>query len=637
MWEGAGRVAVVGVGFSALTRQAQGTLGARTIEAVRHATADAGLDVAAIDGLAGFPEAPFRGAGNTDGIDMVTAEYLLRHLKGAAEVQWYAQIELGMVLSAVAEAANALLAGACRYALVWRALHQPGGTYGAVRTRYAAGETQFLTPYGFGSSFQPHALAYQRYLSRHGATRTAMAALVVSQRANANRNPRAYFRDQSLSVEDYLNARMIAEPLCLFDCDIPVEGAAAVILTTAERARDLRQPPAYLRAYGQNTARLPAVTPYTMTGLRVIDVSQGVPGPLCAMVLGDLGAEVIKVEPPAGDWLRGVGPFVAGESAPFVQINRNKRGITLDLKDPQGRAAFLRLVAEADVVIEGYRPEVMPRLGLGYAALAVANPSVVLCSISGYGSDGPLADQPASELDVQAFVGKNRQLGVAGEPPLRVGFDLISTNAAWAAAQGVVAALYARSATGAGQHVQTSLLDAAVAIMQWTTGAESDPDEWVGRPLRGYAEPPDHGYLSRDMPFLMDLGRGDDEFRRLCDILGLPEMAADPRFCGFRERAFNEGALKEALNPALSQWSFADLRDLVQNALGGTIVPMHDLATLSREPQVAALDIMHPVPHPVSGEATALNVPWRFSEPIARLGQRPAPRLGQHNPELLGG
>jgi len=380
-----------------------------------------------------------------------------------------------------------------------------------------------------------------------------------------------------------------------------------------------------------------APTALALAGVRVLDVSQGVPGPLCAMVLGDLGAEVIKVEPPGGDWLRSIGPFVAGESAPFVQINRNKRGVTIDLKTSRGRAAFLELVAETDVVIEGYRPEVMPRLGLGYAALAVANPRLVLCSISGYGSAGPLADQPASELDIQAFVGKHRQLGVAGEPPLRVGFDLISTNAAWAGAQGVIAALYARAISGAGQHVETSLLDAAVAIMQWTTGAESDPDAWVGRPLRGYTEPPDHGYASRDRPFLMDLGRGDEEFRRLCEILGLPELAADPRFCGFRERAFNEGALKEALNPALSQWAFADLRDLVQNALGGTIVPMHDLGSLSREPQVAALGIMHLVPHPASGEATALNVPWRFSEPIARLGLRAAPRLGQHNAEVLGG
>ena len=371
----------------------------------------------------------------------------------------------------------------------------------------------------------------------------------------------------------------------------------------------------------------------TLQGLRVLDVSQGVPGALCAMALGDLGAEVTKVEPPGGDWLRTIGPFAAGESALFAQLNRNKRGVTIDLKSEAGRAAFHKLAAGADVVIEGYRPGVMDRLGVGYEALAASNPGLVFCSISGYGSAGPLADQPASELDIQAFIGKNRALGVAGAPPLRVGFDLVSVNAGWAAAQGVVAALYQRRRSGEGQRVETSLLDAAVAIMQWTTGAESNPDEWIGRPLRGYTEPPDHGYLSRDMPFLMDLGRGDDEFRRLCEILGVNDLPADPRFCGFRERAFNEQHLKDTLNPVLSGWDYEDLRALIQNALGGTIVPMHNLASLAAEPQVAALDIMHPMPEC----GTAIALPWRFSEPIGRLGLRPAPGLGEHNAEVLGG
>ncbi|MEK7214489.1 MAG: CoA transferase, partial [Chloroflexota bacterium] len=391
-----------------------------------------------------------------------------------------------------------------------------------------------------------------------------------------------------------------------------------------------------LAGLGATTATAHAVVPLpesaasgrlALQGLKVLDVSQGVPGALCAMALGDLGAEVIKVEPPDGDWLRTIGPFVAGQSALFAQLNRNKRGVTLDLKSEAGRAGFLRLVSGADIVIEGYRPGVMDRLGVGYQALAPRNPRLVYCSISGYGSAGPLADQPASELDIQAIIGKNRALGVAGAPPLRVGFDLVSVNAGWAAAQGVVAALYQRRRSGEGQRVETSRLDAAVAIMQWTTGAESNPDEWIGRPLKGYTEPPDHGYLSRDMPFLMDLGRGDDEFRRLCEILGLDHLPADPRFCGFRERAFNEQQLKDTLNPVLSQWDYEDLRALIQNALGGTIVPMHNLASLAEEPQVAALDIMHPLPE--GGIAIAL--PWRFSEPIGRLGLRPAPRLGEHN------
>ena len=372
-----------------------------------------------------------------------------------------------------------------------------------------------------------------------------------------------------------------------------------------------------------------------LEGLRIIDVSQGVPGPLCAQTLGDLGAEVIKVEPPNGDWLRGVGPFVNGESALFIRLNRNKRGLALNLKTVTGSAVFQQLAKTADVIIEGYRPGVMERLALGYEALAAANPRLIYCSISGYGSQGPLAEQPGSELDVQAFIGKNRQLGVAGGPPNRVGFDLVSTNAGWAAAQGIMAALFAREVTGRGQQVETSLLDAAVAIMQWTTGAESDPDEWRGRPLAGYEEPPDHGYQSRDMPFLMDLGRGDEEFRRLCEIIGMAEVAEDPRFSGFRERAFNEPELKQTLNPALSQWGFEELRALIQDGLGGTILPMNNAATLMGSAQVEALEIVHDLDHPVVGRYRTVDIPWDFSEEIARLSDKPAPLLGQDSVALL--
>ena len=227
----------MGVGYSALTRNAEGTLGERSVAAAQNAALDAGIELSQIDGLASFPEAPYRGAGNIDGMDLVSVEYMLRHLKVAPEVRWYAEIEEGMILSAVVEAVNALLAGACSYALVWRALHQPGGLYGAVRSRYAAGAAQFQAPYGLASSFQPHALAYQRYMSLFGATRAHMASLATSQRANANKNERAYFYERPMTHEDYMNARMISDPLCLYDCDIPVEGAVAVVLTTADRAR----------------------------------------------------------------------------------------------------------------------------------------------------------------------------------------------------------------------------------------------------------------------------------------------------------------------------------------------------------------------------------------------------------------
>ena len=374
-----------------------------------------------------------------------------------------------------------------------------------------------------------------------------------------------------------------------------------------------------------------------LQGLKVIDVSQGVSGPMCAMMLGDLGAEVIKVEPPGGDWLRGIGPFENGESSLFIRFNRNKKSVVLDLKTAAGKAAFRQLASDADVLVEGYRPAVMGRLGLGYQDLMAENARLVYCSISGYGSQGPLADQPATELDVQALAGEHRTLGVPGHAPLRIGFDLISMNAAWAAIQGVLAALFWREKTGEGQSVETSLLDAAVAIMQFVTAAESNPDEWdpQRKPFSSYDDPPDHGFRSKELPFFMSLGKGDEEFRRFCQIVGMESVADDPRFTAFSDRDVNDVELKQTLNPALSQWAFEDLRGLVQSAFGGTIVPLHNLATLADDPQVAALGLIKELEHPIAGPYRTVDIPWEFSQAIARLSPVPAPRLNEHAADIL--
>lgn len=375
--------------------------------------------------------------------------------------------------------------------------------------------------------------------------------------------------------------------------------------------------------------------PLVLEGLRVIDVSQGVPGPLCAMMLGDLGAQVIKVEPLEGDWLRQIGPFVQGESALFIRLNRNKKGICLNLKQEKGKEVFRRLVQGADILIEGYRPSAMDKLGLSYESLAKSNRGLVYCSISAMGSQGPMAELPRTELDIQALAGKDRQLGLPGEPPLRVGYDIVSSNAAWAAGQGILAALFSRERTGGeGQRVETSLLDAAIAIAQWTIAAESNPDEWRGRPLSGYTEPPDHGYQCKDASFLLDVGRDDEAWKTFCTAVGAEHLATDPRFDDFIKRASDRMALQEALKPVLASWSFNDLRDLVQG-MGGTIVLMHDFESLMNDPQVEALEIVKEMQHPVAGKYKTLDVPWDFSEPIARASEVPAPLLGQHTRELL--
>jgi acetyl-CoA acetyltransferase len=256
MWSGKSRTAIVGIGYSEITRRPQKPLGLLAVDACRAAIADAGLEPSHIDGLATYPEMPFAGAGNRDGEDVVSVMYIVNHLALAPDIRWYAQIETGMIASPIIEAVHALIAGACDYVLVWRALHRPtrrpsgGGSAGP----RAAGEAQFTAPWGCNTIIQWHALAWQRYMHRFGATREALAALALNSRRNANLNPRAFFYKEPMSREDYFNSRWIAEPLCLYDCDVPVDGCVALILTGAERARDLRHPPAYVAGYGQNTA-----------------------------------------------------------------------------------------------------------------------------------------------------------------------------------------------------------------------------------------------------------------------------------------------------------------------------------------------------------------------------------------------
>jgi acetyl-CoA acetyltransferase len=267
MWHGRGKTAIVGIGYSEITRKPQKPLGLLAIDACRAAIEDAGLEARQIDGLATYPESPFAGAGNRDGEDVVSVSFVLNHLGLADDVRWYAQIETGMIASPVIEAVNALIAGACDYALVWRALHRPaprGGSAGSKAAPRASGDAQFIAPYGAASIVQTHAFAWRRYMYRYGATREALAALALNSRRNANLNPRAFFYSTPMSRDDYFNARMIAEPLCLFDCDVPVDGCVALIVTTADRARDLRNQPAYIAGYGQNTARRRALLYYTL-------------------------------------------------------------------------------------------------------------------------------------------------------------------------------------------------------------------------------------------------------------------------------------------------------------------------------------------------------------------------------------
>ena len=372
---------------------------------------------------------------------------------------------------------------------------------------------------------------------------------------------------------------------------------------------------------------------YAMEELSVLDISQGVPGPLCAMQLGDLGARVTKVEPPDGDWLRRVGPYVGGESSLFLQVNRNKRGVAIDAKTAEGRTILQQLSEGVDVIVDGYRPGVAERLGLGYDEVRRRNPRAIYLSITAFGTDGPMAHEAGSEIALQSMVGTNRQVGVADEEPLRLGFDMASVSAAWAGVQGVMAALFARERTGRGQRVETSMLASLMAIWQWNVAAESKPDAWRGVQLTGYTDPQDHGYQTADLGMLVAFRGDEDGWRQFCRTIGADEVLEDPRFTLENRRNY-DGDLKSIISRHLATKSYEEVRRLVRE-LDGTVVPMHDMKSLFDDPQVAAIAAIGEFTHPVAGEVKALNPPWHFSEPLVRSEFDPPPLLGQHTDTVL--
>jgi acetyl-CoA acetyltransferase len=249
------RAAIAGVAFSQVGRRLPQTLGNLAVSACKRAIEDAGLRIEDIDGVATYsqPSKPMTGTA-VDGVDLVDTSYLPQAL-GLQELSWSCTVDRGTVTAAVIEAANALAAGNCKYALVWRAMHNPPGRYGTVLGDTAGGEAQFTYPWGLGHPVALHSMPYSRYMAKYGATREHMATYIVRNRANAQDTAETVFPGQLLSREDYLSARMIADPLSILDCDMPVDGCGALVLTTPERARDLRHPPAYVT--GGASAGLP--------------------------------------------------------------------------------------------------------------------------------------------------------------------------------------------------------------------------------------------------------------------------------------------------------------------------------------------------------------------------------------------
>lgn len=372
-----------------------------------------------------------------------------------------------------------------------------------------------------------------------------------------------------------------------------------------------------------------------LDGVRVLDLSRVLAGPYAAMTLGDLGADVIKIEQPGeGDETRQLGPpFTGGESAYYLAANRNKRGITLNLKHPEGRAILLDLVRRADVLIENFKRGTLERMDLDDATLWAANPRLVHASISGFGPFGPYADYPGYDFVLQGMAGI---MSITGEPegePMKVGVAIVDITAGLFAVNGILAALVARVTTGRGQRVDVSLLEAAMA---WLANVGSNYLVSGQPPKRyGNAHPnivPYQVFQAKDRPLALAVVN-QRQFRRFCELAGAPELAQDPRYGSASDRLTNRDTLVPAVSALVAQRTAAEWLTLLNdNAIPAG--PINTVPQAFDDPQVATLGVVHTLAHPTAGSVRVVGPPFRLSDTPAEVRAHP-PLLGEHTDAVL--
>ncbi len=372
-----------------------------------------------------------------------------------------------------------------------------------------------------------------------------------------------------------------------------------------------------------------------LQGIRVIDLTQAMAAPFCTMNLADMGADVIKIEPPGeGEPTRQLGAAQKnGHSATFMTMNRDKRGIAVDLKQPEGVEIVRKLVATADVFVQNYRPGVVNRLGLDFDSLKKINPRLVYCQISGFGNTGPYASRGGYDLIAQGMSGVISVTGDEDGPPAKSGIPLADLAAGLFGAYGILAALEYRSRTGEGQLVDTSLLEAAMALTvwesaeYWTTGKAPKP---VGSAHRNSA--PYQALRASDGYFTV--GAGNDKlFAAFCAVLKRPDLLADQRFATRSARLANRRDLVAELEKMTETQSRAVWLERLEKA-GVPAGPINNYAEALADPHALARGMVVDLVHPGAGDIKALGVPVKLSDTPGAL-DRAAPLLGQHTAEIL--
>jgi len=373
-----------------------------------------------------------------------------------------------------------------------------------------------------------------------------------------------------------------------------------------------------------------------LDGVVVLDFSRVLSGPYCTMQLADLGARVIKIEQPGrGDDTRAWGPpFVQGESAYFLSINRNKESLALDLKHEAAPGIIGALLARADVVVENFRPGTIARLGFDFATVSATHPRIVYCAISGFGQTGPRRAEPGYDAMMQAEGGLMSITGAPDGPPFRLGVAIADMATALFATAGILAALHARERTGRGQYVDIAMLDSVAALLTYQAGIAFATG---GTPVRmGNRHPsiaPYDTFTASDGEFVLSVGN-DEQFKRLAQVLEHPELATDSRFSTNASRVTHYDALRPALQASFGSW----MRDALLRALAAAGVPSGAVRSVPEalaDPQLAARDMIQDLPHATLGDVRVLGTPLKMSDTPALVNRAP-PTLGQQTRAILG-
>jgi formyl-CoA transferase/CoA:oxalate CoA-transferase len=372
-----------------------------------------------------------------------------------------------------------------------------------------------------------------------------------------------------------------------------------------------------------------------LDGITVLDFTRVLSGPYCTMQLADMGARVIKIEQPGkGDDTRAWGPpFLNGESAYFLSINRNKESLALDLKRPEARPVIEALLAKADVVVENFRPGTMARLGLGFEAVSARHPRLVYCSISGFGQTGPRSKEPGYDAVVQAEGGLMSVTGDADGQPFRLGVAISDIVSRMFAVQGVAFALLARERSGKGQLVDIAMLDATAALLTYQAGIYFA----TGRAPRrmGNRHPtivPYETFAAADGDFVIAVGN-DEQWRRFCKVVQLDELAGDERFATNQGRVTNYAVLRPILGERLRGRSRAEWVD----RLRASLVPcgsVREIAEVLQDPQLAARGMIQQIEHAIAGAVRVTGIPIKLSSTPGAV-RKPPPRLGEDTQRIL--